>query len=126
VVEEVVIEEPEVVLVIDNLTFAFDSDVLSEHDKNLLDELAAKLKAQAPDATIAMAGFTDSIGTEAYNQKLSERRAVAVANYLVAAGVPQASIVGVVGEGESNPVADNATAEGRAMNRRTEVVIDPN
>ena len=126
VVEEVVIEEPAVVIVIDSLLFAFDSDVLSEQDKGTLSELATKLKAQAPDATIALAGFTDSVGTDAYNQKLSERRAVAVANYLVAAGVPQASIVAVVGEGETNPVADNATAEGRAKNRRTEVVIDPN
>lgn len=126
VVEEVVVEEVDVVLVIDNLLFAFDSDVLSEHDQNELNELAAKLKAEAPDATIALAGYTDSVGTEAYNQKLSEKRAVAVANYLVAAGVPQASIVAVVGNGESNPVASNDTAEGRAKNRRTEVVIDRN
>ena len=127
VVEEVVVvEEVDVVLVIDNLLFAFDSDVLAEADKAELDELAAKLKSEAPDATMAIAGFTDSVGSDAYNQKLSERRAVSVANYLVAQGVPQASIVGVIGEGEANPVADNATAEGRADNRRVEIAIDRN
>ncbi|SDU19111.1 Outer membrane protein OmpA [Pseudomonas pohangensis] len=124
VVEEVVVVEPDVVLVVNNLHFAFDSDVVSETDKAELDRLAAALKSEAPDATLALAGFTDSVGTDAYNQKLSERRAVAVANYLVAQGVPQASIVGVIGEGESNPVADNATAEGRAENRRVEIAID--
>ena len=124
VVEEVVIEEVDVVLVINNLHFAFDSDVVSDMDKAELDRIANALKTEAPDATLAIAGFTDSVGTDAYNQKLSERRAVAVANYLVAAGVPQASIVGVIGEGESNPVADNATAEGRAENRRVEIAID--
>lgn len=129
VVEEVVeevIEEVDVVLVIDNLLFAFDSDVLMSSDKAELDKLAVKLKAEAPDAAIALAGYTDSVGSDVYNQKLSERRAVAVANYLVAAGVPQANIVAVVGNGESNPVATNSTAEGRAKNRRTEVVIDRN
>ena len=124
VIEEVVVVEPDVVLVVNNLHFAFDSDVVSEVDKAELNRLAAALQAEAPDATLALAGFTDSVGTDAYNQKLSERRAVAVANYLVAQGVPQASIVGVIGEGESNPVADNATADGRADNRRVEIAID--
>ena len=109
---------------VDALLFAFDSDVLLDSDKVVLDNLAARLKAEAPDAKMALAGFTDSVGTDAYNQKLSEKRAVAVANYLVAAGVPQASIVAVAGEGESNPVADNATAEGRAKNRRVEIAIE--
>lgn len=126
VVEEVVVVEPDVVIVVNNLHFAFDSDVVSDMDKAELDRVANALKTEAPDATLALAGFTDSIGTDAYNLKLSERRSVAVANYLVAAGVPQASIVGVIGEGESNPVADNATADGRAENRRVEIAIDRN
>ena len=127
VVEEVVVvEEVDVVLVIDNLLFAFDSAVLLDSDIATLNELASKLKAEAPDATLSITGHTDSVGTAAYNQKLSERRAVAVANHLVAQGVPQANIIAVSGEGLTNPVADNATAEGRAKNRRVEVEIDRN
>ena len=57
------------------------------------------------------------------NQKLSERRANAVANYLIDAGVPSSIIVGVQGLGESQPVADNKTREGRAENRRVEILI---
>ena len=104
----------------------FDSDVLLDSDIATLNELASKLKAEAPDATLSITGHTDSVGTAAYNQKLSERRAVAVANHLVAQGVPQANIIAVSGEGLTNPVADNATAEGRAKNRRVEVEIDRN
>ncbi|MNF03767.1 Outer membrane porin F precursor [compost metagenome] len=71
-----------------------------------------------------MTGHTDSVGRDAYNQKLSERRAQSVTDYLVSSGVPQASFVSVQGAGESRPEADNATAEGRAMNRRVEIRIE--
>ena len=64
-----------------------------------------------------MQGFTDSIGSEAYNLKLSQRRADSVRQYLVDKGVP-ASRLDAVGKGEGSPIADNATAEGRAQNRR--------
>ncbi|RMF97213.1 MAG: OmpA family protein, partial [Candidatus Schekmanbacteria bacterium] len=62
-------------------------------------------------------GHTDSIGSEKYNQKLSEKRAEAVKNYYVEKGV-DASIIEAIGKGESEPVADNKTREGRAKNRR--------
>jgi Outer membrane protein and related peptidoglycan-associated (lipo)proteins len=65
-------------------------------------------------------GHTDSIGTEAYNQKLSERRANAVKAYLVSKGVP-ASKITTLGKGETQPVATNKTKEGRAKNRRVDV-----
>ncbi len=125
VVEEVaVVEEVVEVIVISDLTFAFDSAELNASDKARIDKGVERMKAESPDAKIAVVGYTDSVGPDAYNQKLSERRAVSVANYLVEGGVPQANIVNVSGQGESNPIADNATAEGRSMNRRVELTIE--
>lgn len=121
VVEVVAVDE---VIVIDNLHFAFNSANLTMADKSALDLVAARLGKDAPNAKLSLAGFTDSVGSDAYNLKLSEQRAMAVANYLVKAGVPQANIVAVAGEGEGEPVADNATAEGRAMNRRVVIAVD--
>jgi outer membrane protein W/outer membrane protein OmpA-like peptidoglycan-associated protein len=98
------------------LTFEFGSDTLSAADKAMLDEIIPVLRDLAfIRGTIS--GHTDSVGPEAYNQQLSERRAQAVKDYLVANGVP-AQEFGVIGFGESMPVATNDTAEGRALNRR--------
>jgi OOP family OmpA-OmpF porin len=72
---------------------------------------------------VEVAGHTDSVGTDSYNQGLSERRAQAVVNYLVAKGI-NASRFKARGYGESEPVADNATDEGRAENRRVELRHD--
>jgi OOP family OmpA-OmpF porin len=121
VIEEVVVDE---VIVVDNLHFAFGSANLTMADKSILDLVAARLGKEAPNAKLSLLGFTDNVGSDAYNLKLSERRAISVANYLVAAGVPQANIVAIAGAGEADPVADNATAEGRAMNRRVVIAID--
>jgi OOP family OmpA-OmpF porin len=65
-------------------------------------------------------GHTDSVGTDAYNQRLSERRAAAVKDYLVSKGIP-ASKITTIGKGESQPVATNKTAEGRQKNRRVDI-----
>jgi len=65
-------------------------------------------------------GHTDSIGTEAYNQKLSERRAAAVKEYLVSKGIPSAKIT-TIGKGKTQPVATNKTKEGRQKNRRVDI-----
>ena len=125
VVEEVVeVVQVDEVIVIDNLHFAFNSAELTMADKSVLDSVASKLSQDAPNAKLSLVGFTDSVGSDAYNLKLSERRAMSVANYLVAAGVPQANIVSVGGMGEADPVADNSTAEGRAMNRRVVIAVD--
>lgn len=125
VVEEVVeVVQVDEVIVVDNLHFAFNSANLTAADKSVLDTVASKLSKDAPNAKLSLSGYTDSVGSDAYNLKLSERRAMSVANYLVAAGVPQANIVAVEGEGETEPVADNATAEGRAMNRRVVIAVD--
>ena len=72
---------------------------------------------------ITVVGHTDSKGSDAYNQKLSERRASTVANYLAENGVPS-QLIEAYGQGEKNPVATNKTAEGRAQNRRVEVTVD--
>lgn len=125
VVEEVVeVVQVDEVIVVDNLHFAFNSSALTAADKSVLDTVASKLRQDAPNAKLSLVGFTDSVGSDAYNLKLSEQRAMSVANYLVAAGVPQANIVAVGGMGEADPVADNASTDGRAMNRRVVIAVD--
>jgi OOP family OmpA-OmpF porin len=99
--------------------FDFDKSVLRPDGKKSLDGAMDKLKGVDVEMVIAT-GHTDSIGTDAYNQKLSERRAAAVKDYLVSKGVPAAKIT-TIGKGESQPVATNKTAEGRQKNRRVDI-----
>ena len=99
--------------------FDFDKAVLKPAGQASLDQFMAGL-AGSKVSGISVVGHTDSVGTDAYNQKLSEKRAGAVANYLVSKGVPAAAIQ-AAGKGESQPVADNGTKAGRAANRRVEV-----
>nr|AKN37010.1 Outer membrane protein A precursor [Vibrio cyclitrophicus]AKN38283.1 Outer membrane protein A precursor [Vibrio splendidus] len=101
--------------------FGFDSVTLSDNVAQSLGEVVSILKAH-PQARAIIVGHTDSIGAEVYNQTLSERRAQLVVAQLVELGVNQEQLEWR-GEGESNPVADNATREGRAQNRRVEVMI---
>ena len=101
--------------------FDFDKSVVKADGKAALDGLVANLQGMDTEAIVTV-GHTDSIGTDAYNQKLSLRRAEAVKAYLVTKGV-EASRVFVEGKGESQPVADNKTAEGRAKNRRVTVEV---
>ncbi|HEU4375363.1 MAG TPA: OmpA family protein [Telluria sp.] len=101
--------------------FDFDKSVVKADGKAALDGLVANLQGMDTEAIVTV-GHTDSIGTDAYNQKLSLRRAEAVKAYLVTKGVA-ASRVFVEGKGESQPVADNKTAEGRARNRRVTVEV---
>lgn len=98
--------------------FETDSDVITATGTALLDEILDALR-QFPDVSIEIAGHTDDQGTEEYNNDLSRRRADAVLAYLVGRGEPVDRFV-VVGYGESRPIADNATADGRARNRRIE------
>lgn len=101
--------------------FDFDKYNLKPEGKKALDALVAEMKIEQVEE-VRVVGHTDSIGTEAYNQKLSERRAKTVADYLVSKGVPAAKIK-ASGMGESKPVADNKTKAGRAKNRRVEVSV---
>jgi len=101
--------------------FDFDKSVLKAEGKARLKDLVEKIKSISLEVVIAV-GHTDSVGTDAYNQKLSERRAEAVKAYLVSLGVPKSRIY-TEGKGESMPAADNKTAQGRAKNRRVEVEV---
>lgn len=74
-----------------------------------------------PDTKVSVVGFTDSTGTDAYNQKLSERRAQAVKKYLLDSGSVKADMITAEGRGETEPIADNKTKEGRFKNRRVEI-----
>jgi OOP family OmpA-OmpF porin len=99
--------------------FDFDKSVLRPDGKKSIDDALAKLKGVDVEMVIAT-GHTDSVGTDAYNQKLSERRAAAVKDYLVSKGIPAAKVT-TIGKGESQPVATNKTAEGRQKNRRVDI-----
>jgi OOP family OmpA-OmpF porin len=101
--------------------FDFDKSVLKAEGKAKLDDVAAKLASVNLEVIIAV-GHTDSVGTDAYNQKLSIRRAEAVKAYLVSKKI-EASRVYTEGKGEKQPVADNKSAEGRAKNRRVEIEV---
>jgi OOP family OmpA-OmpF porin len=101
--------------------FAFDKSVLQPAGKAKLDDLASKLQGTDIEVVIAT-GHTDSTGSDAYNQKLSVRRAQAVKAYLVSKGLPADRVL-ADGKGEKQPVASNKTKEGRAQNRRVEVEV---
>ncbi|MBJ7263390.1 MAG: OmpA family protein [Burkholderiaceae bacterium] len=101
--------------------FDFDKSTLKPEGRQLLDQVAQQAQGLNLETIIAV-GHTDSIGTDAYNQKLSERRAASVKTYLTSKGVP-ADRIYTEGKGETQPVASNATREGRAQNRRVEVEI---
>lgn len=76
-----------------------------------------------PQVHVTVAGYTDSVGTDAYNQSLSERRASIVYNYLTSHGIDASRLEGPTGHGETNPIGDNDTDAGRAQNRRTELQV---
>lgn len=101
--------------------FDFDKAVVKAEGKARLDALVEKLSGVDLEVLVAV-GHTDATGSDAYNQKLSERRAAAVKAYLVSKGVDQARVY-TEGKGETSPVASNSTRAGRAKNRRVEVEV---
>ena len=101
--------------------FDFDKSILKKEGKAKLDDLVGKVKGINLEVIIAV-GHTDSVGTDAYNQKLSVRRAEAVKAYLVSKGIEKNRVY-TEGKGEKQPVADNKTKEGRAKNRRVEIEV---
>ncbi|NYT79520.1 OmpA family protein [Alcaligenaceae bacterium] len=101
--------------------FDFDKSTIKPEGRQILDQVASQANTINLETLIAT-GHTDSIGTEAYNMGLSERRANSVKAYLLSKGIPSDRIY-VEGKGELQPRASNATREGRAQNRRVEIEI---
>lgn len=106
-----------------NITFPTAGSDLKSDFYSVLDSVALILE-EFDKTIIAVSGHTDSIGSDAYNQKLSEQRAQSVAAYLQSRNVAPARFE-VIGFGERNPVADNSTADGRSLNRRVELTLIP-
>ena len=101
--------------------FDFNKSVVKAEGKAKLDDLVGKIKDISLEVIIAV-GHTDSVGGDAYNQKLSVKRSEAVKAYLVSKGIEKNRVY-TEGKGEKQPVADNKTAEGRAKNRRVEIEV---
>lgn len=112
--------------VVDRLTlhanFDFDKAAVRSADAAELQKGIDFLR-KYPDSKVSLEGYTDSIGSEAYNQGLSERRAAAVKTYLLEHGVTDGARITTSGHGESDPIADNSTEQGRFQNRRVEILI---
>lgn len=116
----------------EGIKVTFDSGILFNTDSSeLLPEARANIESldsilkKYPDTNILIEGDTDNIGTSEYNQKLSERRAQAVADFQKMLGIPSSRIT-IVGQGEMNPIASNDSEYGRQQNRRVEVAIFAN
>ena len=107
-----------------NITFNSDSADINSGFYPVLNSVAKVLNKYS-NSTVMVMGYTDSTGTVAYNQSLSQQRAQSVASYLMGQGV-KSSRFEVMGMGISNPIASNSTAAGRAQNRRVEIKIVPN
>ena len=105
------------------ITFAYDSSAVQPQFQRTLDQVAQTL-AEYKETYIDVYGHTDATGSDAYNQALSERRAIAVADYLAGRGV-QAARIATRGYGKTQPIASNDTDAGRAANRRVEIKIVP-
>jgi OOP family OmpA-OmpF porin len=129
------VEAPPLQPVIETITlgadayFAFDKATLKPEGQSKLDQLAQDLRRVESVRSIQIVGHTDSIGTEAYNLRLSERRAITVKDYLVSRGV-NPSIITAYGVGEADPIAPNTLPDGqdnpagRAQNRRVEITVE--
>lgn len=112
----------ETILSLTGVNFDFNKAVLTPAAKSILEDAVTLLKVNDAVLEVRVEGHTDSIGSDAYNMTLSQKRAQAVVNYLVERGVDGSSLV-PVGMGEGYPVASNDTEEGRAANRRVDFVV---
>ncbi|MBP1641571.1 MAG: OmpA/MotB domain protein [Acidobacteria bacterium] len=112
----------ETVLSDDKVKFGFDKATLSDDAKAALDTFAAQLKTENKNIYVEIQGHTDNVGGEDYNQKLGDQRAKSVKDYLAKQGIPLFRME-TISYGESAPVADNKTREGREANRRVVLVV---
>jgi outer membrane protein OmpA-like peptidoglycan-associated protein len=99
--------------------FQFNRSVILPSSHSVIDEILAGIQGRSDVEGVRIEGHTDGVGSDAYNQHLSENRAASVRQYMVGKGYPADKIT-AVGMGEGSPVADNATKAGRAQNRRVE------
>lgn len=106
-----------------DISFGVDRDSVESRFYPVLSDVARTLR-DYPSTYIDVVGHADSSGQDGYNQALSERRAASVADYLVSQGI-QRERLAVSGRGETQPIADNGTPEGRSRNRRVEVILRP-
>ncbi|ALN61942.1 ompA family protein [Lysobacter antibioticus] len=106
-----------------NITFAFNSASLDPQFYSVLDNVASTL-TEYNQTIVEVAGHTDSIGTDAVNQRLSEQRAASVGNYLMSKGLVRDRFI-LTGAGKTRPIASNDTEAGRAQNRRVEITLVP-
>jgi outer membrane protein OmpA-like peptidoglycan-associated protein len=113
------IPTPEKPVILEGVNFETNKAVLLEGSGQILNRVAESLIAH-PEVKVEVGGHSDADGSEAYNLKLSQRRANAVRDYLVKMGVPPAQLT-AKGYGESQPIAPNTTPEGKAENRRVEL-----
>ncbi len=113
-------------IILDNVLFEFGKTTVSPKAKDILNRLI-EFMVENPDRQVELSGHTDSTGPERYNQILSERRATAVRNHLIQIGVKRginlSRNITAKGLGESAPIVSNSTREGRAQNRRVEMVV---
>ncbi len=105
-------------IVLEGITFEFNSDIIRPSSYPVLDN-AVQLLREHPTVRVEIAGHTDWVGTDAYNLSLSQRRAESVRNYLVSHGIENSRLI-AQGYGESQPIADNRIESGRSQNRRIE------
>jgi len=111
------------IIIKEKIQFDFDKSTIKSESFGILDNVVQILKENSDFKMVRIEGHTDSVGSDAYNQRLSQRRAEAVRQYLINKGIP-ASKLQAVGKGESEPLADNSTSAGRAKNRRTEFHVE--
>ena len=109
-------------IILDDVLFDFDKSTIKPQAAEILDRLVAFMN-ENPSSKVSLSGHTDNIGTEAYNMGLSNRRWMSVKDYVVKKGVDGSRVSGQ-GFGESKPIADNKTAQGRAKNRRVEIKVN--
>jgi len=109
-------------IILDDVLFDFDKSTVKPEAAAILDRLVGFMN-ENKSAKVSLSGYTDNVGTEAYNLKLSERRWMSSKDYLVKKGVDSGRVSGQ-GFGETKPIADNKTKEGRAKNRRVEIKVE--
>jgi outer membrane protein OmpA-like peptidoglycan-associated protein len=107
----------------DRVKFSFDQTEIPDEAASILDDLAGKIKAYGKAVYIEIEGHTDNIGSDAYNMELSGKRAEAVRRYMNEKGGIPLHAINVIAYGESSPVADNGTSEGRSSNRRVVIRV---